>query len=523
MPAPIQLKELEEIAFKVREIEGYLPSPHSRYVDWEALSGTKIDRKTKLPVKPEPETLQYTSFEALHEYILTVIRTYAHVLGEHGAIPKYAADEIVKKLRRKNVSWRSASDWEDKLGHDIRGVVAASQEVLSPRSRRYVYLGLTSNDTISTSYSLALRDVAYEVIVPKGIDFAQTILNRTKDLQKKYKMPTILIGRTHLQHAAPTTAEHWLLEKLGELMPPLMTQLNHADNLRGKVSGFVGTRAAQHLLFRKFVHPRDLEKETLEKLHLSPDPLTGQIIHQSYYMPYLTNMIDLASSVANFADTVRHFQQTEVGEIFEQELSERVGSSTGAHKRNPADSENVVSHYRVLLGKLISPYLDFVSEFQRTLTDSANKRYYMTEIPFLTYQILRRGTKIAKNMTIRRDKMAQNLGITQGLILGEPLQLELQMYTARKGLNIDTHNHVRKLSTKALEEEKPFWEIIEKDELTQQLLKELESENKEILLDPNKYIGTVEDDVEIMINEWELQLNELENRIKKHQETVKYI
>ena len=55
------------------------------------------------------------------------------------------------------------------------------------------------------------------------------------------------------------------------------------------------------------------------------------------------------------------------------------------------------------------------------------------------------------------------------------------------------------------------------------MLKELEPEDKKILLDPEKYIGTVEEDVKIMIKEWELQLNELENRIKKHQETVKYI
>ncbi|MBS3055241.1 MAG: hypothetical protein J4452_01985 [Candidatus Aenigmarchaeota archaeon] len=517
------MEELKPVGLKVREIEGFLPSPHSRYVDWEALAGLKTDKKTKEIVTPEPETLQYTSFEAFHEYILTVLRTYAAVLGEYGAIPKFAADELVEKLRRKYVSWRSASDWEDKLGHDIRGVVAASQEVISPKSRRYAYLALTSNDSISTAYSLALRDVCYEVITPKGIEFGRTMLNRTKELMAENNEPTIIIGRTHLQHAAPTTAEHWLMEKLGEVMPPLTSQLDHADNLRGKISGFVGTRAAQHFLFRKFIAAKDLEKETLKRMHLSPDPLTGQIVHQSYYMPYFTNMIDLASGIANFADTIRHFQQTELGEIFEQELSERVGSSTGAHKRNPVDSEHVVSNYRTLMGDVTRAYLDYISEFQRTLTDSANKRFYIPEIPFLAYNMLRRGTKIAKNMTIRRDRMAQNLGITQGLILGEPLQLALQYFTAGKGLDIDTHDHVRKLSSKALEEEKPFIEIMEQDDLTKQLLEELDPENKEMLLDPKKYIGNVVEDVKEIVAEWEKQLNELEERIKKHNETVKYI
>lgn len=504
MPAPISLEELKSISSKVIEIEEYLPSSYLRYIDWEKLE--------------EPEVIQYLSPSAIYEYQLALVRAYAHVLGKQGAIPQEAANEIVEKVNRKTIPYRKQQEWEDKLRHDIRGLVRAGQKVLSENSRYYMYLGFTSYDLINSAWSAALRDTAYEVITPKGIELSRILIRRARE-----EKTTILTGRTHKQHAAATTAGHWLLEILGGIMPPLTEHLNHADNLRGKVSGFIGTSAAQELLFGNKIHPRDLEKETLSLLFLNPDPLTGQVVHQTYYVPYFANLVSIAGNLAKFGEDIRNFQQTEVSEIFEQRLSQQIGSSTGAHKRNPIDSENIGGHWRQILPKLMSVYMDFVTDFQRDLRSSSNLRYYGSEIPFMSYHMLRRATKIANSMTIRRERMAYNLGITRGLILGEPLQLALQVYCAQRNLNIDTHEYVRKLSDKAIEEDKEFWIIMEEDTLTKEMLSILTKEQRDMVLSPEKYIGTVEEDVEKWTNGWESQLNELDERIKKHQETVNYI
>ncbi len=503
MPAPISLDELRRNGQKVAEIEGYLPSSYPRYVDWEDIK--------------EPEVIQYVVPEAIHDYSLVALRAYTRVLANHGAIPKDSATEIGQRLTRANVPFRKQQEWEHKLRHDIRGLIRACQEVLSEQSRRWLYIGLTSYDVINTAWSLALRDVSYEVLVPRGIQFSKNLLGRAK-LEKS----TLMIGRTHKQHAATTTVGHWLMEILGGFMPPLMRQLDYASDLRGKTSGFVGTRAAQKLLFGNAVHPRNLENETLSLLYLKPDPLTGQVVHQSYYVQYFANLVSLAGNVAKFAEDVRNFQQTEVSEVFEQRLSQQVGSSTGAHKRNPIDSENIGGHWRQILPKLVSVYEDFITDFQRDLRNSANLRYYGSEIPFITGYMIRKGATIAEKMTIRKDRMAHNIGMTQGLILGEPLQLTLQVFCAKRGLDLDTHEYVRKLANKAQEEGIEFWKVIKEDALVNELLSSLDKESKETLLSPEKYLGTVEEDVSIMVEEWEKQLLSLEEQIDKHSRTVKY-
>jgi len=117
MPASIPLEELRQVGPKIAEVEEYIPSASPRYVDWEDIV--------------EPEVLQYVAPGAIHGNSLAVIRAYNRVLGNRNAIPQDAAEEIVSKLNRANVPYRRQQYWEGKLRHDVRGLVRASQEVLS--------------------------------------------------------------------------------------------------------------------------------------------------------------------------------------------------------------------------------------------------------------------------------------------------------------------------------------------------------------------------------------------------------
>ncbi len=137
--------------------------------------------------------------------------------------------------------------------------------------------------------------------------------------------------------------------------------------------------------------------------------------------------------------------------------------------------------------------------------------------------MLRRSVKIADNMTIRREKMMENLSMTKGLILAEPVQLALQVYCIKKNLDIDTHEYVRKLSDKAVNENVDFLSIIKDDNIISDMLTSLSITDRTVLLSPEKYIGTVEEDIEYLTNTWETQLNEIENRIKQHIENTSYL
>lgn len=504
MPAPIPLAELQEVGKKIHPIKGYLPSAYARYVPWKDIK--------------EPQAVQYTSPEAMHEYNLTAIRSYARVLGRHGAIPQDAADEIAEKLNRENVSFLSADEWEDILRHDIRGLVTACKDKLSDNARHWLYIGLTSYDVINTAQSAALRDVTYELIVPDGLALADVFIKRARE-----EANTVVSGRTHRQQAVATTVGHWMGEVLDGYVPALMQTLYASDNLKGKVSGFVGTRAATNFLFRRNVHPRTLERETLDLMYLKPARMSSQVVNQYWYAQYFAPLLFLYGSLAKFANDVRSYQQTEVGEIFEARLSERVGSSTGAAKRNPITSENIGAHWRQLKPKFQSILDDFITDFQRDLQDSANKRYYVNEVPQIVLHGVRSAKGVAERMTIRRERALQNLGITEGLIISEPLQLALQVYCAERGMDVDTHDHVRLLADRAIEQGEPFIDFMQQDTLVQGMLPTLTRRRRDMLLKPETYLGAIREDIRLSTGEWERELRKLKDRVEEHQEKVHYI
>ncbi|MBI4018810.1 MAG: hypothetical protein HY364_00985 [Candidatus Aenigmarchaeota archaeon] len=499
MPAMIPIGELQEKGKIIHEIKGYLPSAYARYIDWNNIK--------------EPQAIQYTSPEAMHAYNLAAIRSYVSTLANHDAIPRDAGEEISQKLTRENVTFLSADEWESILRHDVRGLVRACQDKLSEKATRWLYLGLTSYDVINTAQSAALRDVAYELIIPEGVKLGNTMIRRAKEHRD-----TVIAGRTHRQHAAATTVGHWIGETLDGYVPALNLSADRTDELKGKIQGFVGTRAAPHALFRDRINPRTLETETLAKLGLEPSLISSQVLHPYHYAQYFFPFILLYGSMAKFANDVRNFQQTEVGEIYEARLSERVGSSTGATKRNPITSENIGGHWRQLKPKVISILDDYITDFQRDLQDSANKRYYMNEVPQIVLHGIRSTERIANNMTIRADRALQNLGVTQGLILGEPLQLYLQVHCAERGMNVDTHEHVRLLADRAIEDGEPFFEYMQRDSLVRGMLNEMHPEDKEMLLNPEKYLGTAKEDMDRAIGIWERDLDVLSNRAQAYKE-----
>jgi len=505
MPPQIPARELRRVGKIIAPYKGYLLSPlDSRYTDWEGIE--------------PPHPVQYMTPEAQHGYRLAVLRAYNHVLGEHDAIPKGVARTLVRGLKRNKIPFIEADQQEKITRHDIRGFVRAAQQTLPKDVAHWLYLALTSYDIINTAYSLGLRDLAYELMGPESIRFARTLVRRARE-----EKDTVMMGRTHLQHAVATSAGHWLGEIAQGLIPPMEAYLDSADNLRGKISGFVGTRAAQQFLFGDYVDPRDLEEETLELLHLKPDEFTSQIVHQTFYAPHFAHLVSIAGNTTKFTEDVRNYQQTEVGEIYERKLSERVGSSTGAHKANPIDSENVSGHWPEIMPRLLSVYADFITDFQRDLRPSSNMRYYMSEVPTLAYLMIKRAADIAEAMTIRRERMAQNLGITKGLIIAEPLQLAMQRYCAEHGIDEDTHEYTRRLASRAVEGGLYFTDVMTEDPLVQQVLASLSEEKKEILMNPEKYLGTAVEDIERNTKRWDSQLSDLEARIQKHNEVVSYI
>lgn len=493
VPSQIPADELDSVYAGIKELGGFLPPVASRYL--------------------ERDVIGYVSSEAFHSYMLGVLRTYASVLGDLGEIPKEVADEIVEKVNRDNVPFSRADYWEGQVRHDVRGVVRACQEVLSDRARSFIYPGLTSYDVINTAQSMGLQDFAHELMIPETMGLSRELIQRAREHKE-----TVMVGRTHKQHAAATTAGRYFCNIIAGIIPPMFKYKRSAGNLRGKISGFVGNNAAKLMLFE--ADPDEINRMFFERIGLEEDYAPSQVVHQHWYHDYFSRLVAILGGVAKFAEDLRNFQQTEVGEMFEQKLSDQAGSSTGAHKRNPISSEQIAGgRWRQARAQLMAGMEDFVTDFERDLRDSSNKRAYIHLLADNAYGTVKKAAGVARKMTVRAEKMAENLGMTRGLIVAEPLQNYVQRWVGLSGGPfVDAYEHVKGLADRAAEEGVNFIDLIREDPFITRALGDASDSQREMILCPEKYPGTSVRDVERLTEMWEGQLFNLEECLDKELE-----
>src|SRR4029079_19595963 len=94
---------------------------------------------------------------------------------------------------------------EEEIKHDVKSVeyfIADKLKIKSPKLKvtQFIHFGLTSDDTNSVAYALALKGATRDVVVPK----LTLLVERLRDLALE-NGDTIMLARTHGQVAVSTT------------------------------------------------------------------------------------------------------------------------------------------------------------------------------------------------------------------------------------------------------------------------------------------------------------------------------
>ena len=145
-----------------------------------------------------PEMLRVFDEETRIQKLLNVEASLALAHAEVGNIPLKDAEKIAQMASTKYVKVERVKAIEKEIKHDLASLVRALSEQCGS-SGAYVHLGATSYDIVDTANALQLKD-ALDVIDGRLVTFGSV-------LQKKaaqYKA-TVMIGRTHGQHALPIT------------------------------------------------------------------------------------------------------------------------------------------------------------------------------------------------------------------------------------------------------------------------------------------------------------------------------
>jgi len=413
------------------------------------------------------------------EIWLKVEAVLAKIHAELGNIPQNAADEIIKKANLNYVKLDRVKEIDNRIHHDLMAMIKALGEQCEGEAGKYIHLGATSYDIEDTATGLLIKEalIYTRASLLTLLKVLVNLMDQTKEI--------VCIGRTHGQHALPTT--------YGMRFGVWAYEVNrHLDRLNevlerisyGKMSGAVGTMASFGDYGIK------LQKAVMRELDLSPVLIANQIVQRDRHAEVILLTALIGQTLAKIATQFRILQRTEISEMFEPFKEAQVGSSTMPHKRNPYKSERICSLARILKSNAIPALDNIILEDERDITNSANERFIFAEnfvlLDFMLKQI------IANLLDIEFDakRIEENLNLTKGACLAEKIMVVL----VDKGIGRqEGHEILRQSVIKSKKENRMIKNILLennsiKDKLTEEELNEL--------LDPHKYIGKAVEQVD---------------------------
>jgi adenylosuccinate lyase len=435
----------------------------------------------------------YLSAAAVVRYQARVEAALAAAMAAEGICDRGIATAIAGAADR--VTAEAVADEEKKTRHDVRALVNVIRASVPDDAKRFVHLGATSYDIVDTANALRYREFVGKVLVPA----AATVVARCIAIAEA-EAETPQIGRTHGRHAEPVTFGFAMASYVSRIGDRIGRLQYFSKRLPGKLSGAVGAYNAMGLLS---ADPRKLEERFLSSLGLERRSTSTQIVEAEGWADLAHACLTTLGVLANLADDMRQLQRTEIGEIAEAFAAEQVGSSTMPHKRNPVSFENVKSIWKAMAPRILTTYMDQISEHQRDLTNSASQRF-LGEILAATAYAARRMATSLEGIRVDRERLRANLSLTRGAIVAEPLYVLLSKYG-----HPDAHEAVRRLTLEAERSGRTVMEVAQVDTEVRAHLQRFSADERRILEQPSEYRGLAAQVARDVAAEWRAKLAEV--------------
>ena len=324
-----------------------------------------------------------------------------------GKIPIDAMKEIRKKASFEE---ERILEIEAEVRHDVIAFLTNVNEHVGDAGR-YIHLGMTSSDVLDTGLALQLRASA-ELLIQENKKLEHAI----RSLAKNHKT-TVMIGRSHAIHGEPITfgfkLAGWLAETIrnDERLKRVKTQVSV-----GQISGAMGTYAN--------TDPQ-VEKLTCEKLNLTPDIASTQVISRDRHSEYVQVLALVGASLDRFATEIRNLQRTDVLEVEESFAKGQKGSSAMPHKRNPIRSERISGLARVLRSYVIASLENVALWHERDISHSSTERMMLPDTSTTLHFMLKEMTQVVKDLGVYPKNMLRNLNIYGGVVFSQGVLLAL--------------------------------------------------------------------------------------------------
>ena len=378
-----------------------------------------------------------------------ILRKYVEVeaalmeaLEHENIVPKGCHKKLLETLDK--IKPEDIDSLEKKTGHDIASFTILLAEALGDCGK-YVHLGFTSYDIVDTVWALLIRD-ALAVVKNRLVKLIEELMK----LSMKYK-DTVMVGRTHGQHALPITFGFKLANYVYELSRSLERILDSEKRtIKCKCSGAVGTMAAWN---NKGLN---IEYIVCSSFNLRPHEITTQVAPRDGFAELICNLSILASQLDRLALEFRELSRPEISEI--ALLPTKIGSSTMPHKRNPAVAERVSGLAKVARSLAIVALENIPLMHERDLTNSSSERILIPHMFLIIDQMLLDILKTINTIHVNIEAMVRNLNLLKGVIASECLMVKLVLKTNMP--RHKAHELLSQLANKALSDGRNYLDVI---------------------------------------------------------------
>lgn len=312
-------------------------------------------------------------------------------------------DEQIAELERfkDDINYDEAEAREKETRHDVMAHVWA-YGLQAPKARPIIHLGATSAYVGDNTDLLVMRDAL--ALVEARI---AAVLKALSDFAIRYRaLPTLAF--THFQPAQLTTvgkrAALWLQDLVFDL--EAVSRLKRDLPFLG-VKGTTGTQASFLSLFEGDSQKvKELDRLVAREMGFERVfEVSGQTYPRKMDYSVLSALSGVAQSAAKFGNDIRLLQHLQ--EVEEPFGKKQIGSSAMAYKRNPMQTERIVSIARFVESLPINAADTAATQwFERTLDDSANRRLSIPQAFLATDVVLSGYYHVAAGLVVNENVIA---------------------------------------------------------------------------------------------------------------------
>ena len=412
----------------------------------------------------------------------------AEAQAELGIIPQWAADEIKLKANTKYLQQKDIDIEQSFVRHTLVARLNVWKRSLDNNASEYLHFGATTVDIWDTVLVLQIDD-SIDLFIDDLLEIEEYLITLTKD-----NLYTYMPGRTLGQHALPITfgkkTSTWLAENRRniERLVHVQSKIKKSGILKGAVGSYLG------------LGNDAIKTESMMMRNLGLDDPSKDDWHgiRDVFAEYALTLAIISKSFGRIGNELTLLQMTEIGETEEYLGNRSVGSSTMPQKKNPRGPGDLIEFSRIIprLSEIVLD--DMINSFER---DGEKSDDELKLISIESEKMINRAKPLLKDLIVNKDKMRENLEITQGLILSQ----RLTFYLADK-IGKDTANDLmHDVAKYALENNISLKDAALKNEIVSQ---NITKETLINILNPETYIGLAAEQAKLIIEEIELKRSE---------------